>query len=62
VTKPHLSGGRNEERQSQTVHRRVATRRGEPSGPSDIEPEEEEIGIVPSMPFTHPVRRAITST
>src|SRR6266550_5732003 len=38
VTKPHLSGGRNEERQSQTVHRRVATRRGEPSSPPDLEP------------------------
>src|SRR5437667_401577 len=54
VTKPHLSGGRNEKRQSQTVHRRDATRRGEPSSPPDLEPEEEEIGAVPSMPFTHP--------
>src|SRR5438876_4636299 len=54
VTKPHLSGGRNEKRQSQTVHRRVATRRGESSSPSDLEPEEEEIGAVSEHAFHGP--------
>jgi hypothetical protein len=35
---------------------------GRAEQPAGSRAEEEEIGAVPSMPFTHPVRRTITST
>jgi hypothetical protein len=51
---PHHLGGRNEGPAESDGASPRSHLEGEPEQPRDFEPEEEEIGAVPSTPFIHP--------